>query len=228
MLVYTPERTPGPDPLARLRPALPAVDVVQVRCKRPGARVGPSPARPLWLATRAVLAAVAELPPERRPLVLVNDRVDVAAALLAEGVAGVHLGDRDCPPRVARAWLGPQALIGYSTHTLDQVQEAEHLPVDYLGFGPVAPTATKGLEAGLGVDLARRAAERSRRPLFAIGGIDVSSAGELGPGARVAVGAAILEAADGARAAAELRRRLLQADGPPEVSDGGAASHPRS
>ena len=211
LLIFTPDALGGEDPEAALARALPLVDVVQVRVKLPGNRIGPSPAKPLVEWTRRVLAQVARLPEAQRPLILVDDRVDVAAALAAEGVAGVHLGQDDCPPQLARELLGPGALIGWSTHTLEQVDEANSLPVDYLGFGPVAPTATKGLEEGLGVELAREAGARSPLPVFAIGGIDVELARQLAPHGRVAVGAAVLDAEDPAVAARDLRAALVGA-----------------
>ncbi|WP_419191804.1 thiamine phosphate synthase [Engelhardtia mirabilis] len=207
-MIFTPEALAAPDPEAALARALPWVDLVQVRVKLPGNRIGPSPARPLVDWTRRVLALAAELPEGSRPLVTVDDRVDVAAALAAEGVAGVHLGQADCPPDVARGLLGPTALIGWSTGSLAEVDSAASMTVDYLGFGPVAPTVTKGLDRGLGPQLAREAAARSRWPLFAIGGIDAELARALAPGARVAVGAAILDAPDPAAAARELRAAL--------------------
>ncbi len=114
----------------------------------------------------------------------------------------------DQPADQARLILGPELLVGWSTHSIEEVTAAHSLPVDYLGFGPVAATRTKGLEQGLGVDAALRAAAAARQPLFAIGGVDAAIARGLGPGARVAVGAALLDADDVAEAASELRRAL--------------------
>lgn len=207
LLVFTPELVTRGDALERLAEALPHVDLVQVRTKQPGSRQGPSPARPLLRWAERALDLAARLAPER-PLVTVNDRVDVAATLAPEGIDGVHLGDLDQPADQARSILGPELLVGWSTHSVEEVTAARSLPVDYLGFGPVAPTRTKGLEQGLGVDAALRAAAAARQPVFAIGGVDVAIARGLGPGARVAVGAALLDADDVAEAAAELRRAL--------------------
>src|SRR5947207_5347028 len=71
---------------------------------------------------------------------IINDRVDIALAI---GTDGVHLGQTDMPVEAARRLLGDQAIIGFSTHNLNQVEEAIRLPIDYLAFGPVFPTATK-------------------------------------------------------------------------------------
>jgi len=209
MLLFTPSLCPpGREPLAVLARALPALDVVQVRVKDDA--LGTSPARELAEWTRRVLALVrGEASPA---LVLVNDRVDVAAVLAAEGVDGVHLGADDCPPALARAELGEAALIGLSTHSAADVVRAADEPVDYLGFGPVHPTATKGYATGLGWEAAWIAARSSTRPVFPIGGIDRENAVELAPIGRAAVSRAILCAADPRAAARELRA-LLSTEG---------------
>ncbi len=72
--------------------------------------------------------------------IIINDRVDIAIALAADGV---HLGQDDMPPAAARALLGDQALIGFSTHNLPQALQARDLPIDYLAVGPIFQTATK-------------------------------------------------------------------------------------
>jgi thiamine-phosphate pyrophosphorylase len=105
---------------------------------------------------------------------IINDRVDIAIAV---GAAGVHLGQDDLPPAEARAMLGPKAIIGFSTHTIDQARAAAALPVDYIAFGPIFPTGTKqnpdeivGLE---GLREAKRVI--GDLPLVAIGGINGSN-----------------------------------------------------
>lgn len=138
------------------------------------------------------------------PLV-VNDSVKVA---LAAGAAGVHLGQDDLPPAHARRDLGPQALIGWSTHTIAQLDEALRLraEVDYVGFGPAFPTATKGYGEGLGPERVREAAQYAAArglPLLAIGGITVENRGELAA-AGVAVSAALCGAEDPRGTAARL------------------------
>jgi thiamine-phosphate pyrophosphorylase len=102
--------------------------------------------------------------------VIINDRVDIALALEADGV---HLGQDDLPPEQARKILGPGAIIGFSTHSVEQATAALKLPINYIAIGPVFGTSTKqnpdpvvGLE---GVRLVREAFRDT--PLVAIGGI---------------------------------------------------------
>ena len=106
--------------------------------------------------------------------VIINDRVDVALAL---GADGVHLGQTDMPVAAARRLLGDDAIIGFSTHNIEQFKAALDLPVDYLAFGPIFPTQSKrdpdpiaGLDA-----LSIIKSINSRLPLVAIGGIDKSN-----------------------------------------------------
>ena len=106
--------------------------------------------------------------------VIVNDRADLALICRA---AGVHLGQDDLPPAAARALLGPEAIVGWSTHTLAQVQTAGDLPVSYVAVGPVFGTRTKdtGYDP-VGLDLVAAAVARSRgRPVVAIGGITLDT-----------------------------------------------------
>ena len=109
---------------------------------------------------------------------IINDRVDVAIAV---GAGGVHLGQDDLPAEAARKLLGADAIVGYSTHNVDQALEAVKLPIDYLAIGPIFPTTSKtdtfpvlGLE-GL------RAVRRSIGdfPLVAIGGITHANARDV-------------------------------------------------
>ena len=108
--------------------------------------------------------------------VIVNDRVDVAAS----AGAGVHVGQDDLPPAVARRLLGPRALIGYSTHTPSQLSAGLAAPVDYVAFGPVFATSTKANPDPLvGLDGVRDAARQATLagvPLVAIGGITLATA----------------------------------------------------
>lgn len=218
-LILTPQAAPGRDVLAALDALAEHVDLVQVRPKAPDARPDALRGGAPWLRTSAretcelalaALDVVARLG-ERAPLVLVNDRVDVARALAERGVAGVHLGQDDTPPAVARALLGPEALIGFSTHSLAQVASAQDEPIDYLGFGPVWASATKGYERGLGPERAWIAQQGSAAPVFAIGGISVERADELASefvAARVAVSSALLDSDDPRAAALRLRAAL--------------------
>lgn len=213
MLVFTPELCAPRAPLAVLEQLLGVVDVVQVRPKpAPTATLEgiaadpPADARASYEWTARVL----ELAAARReaPPILVNDRVDVAMALAHAGCAGVHLGQDDLPPERARELLGDGVLIGRSTHDALQVLRAQEEPVDYLGFGPVFATGTKGYARGLGAEAAWVAAGASGRPLFAIGGVTLERADELERVGRAAVGAALLQAEDPAAVARALRETL--------------------
>ncbi|HVS09341.1 MAG TPA: thiamine phosphate synthase [Planctomycetota bacterium] len=204
-LLFTPELVRG-EPLEVLEAVLDHVDLIQIRPKAPGSG-GPTSARETYDWTLRVLDLVRARGRGTIP-VLANDRVDVARSLLDRGCAGVHLGQDDCPPAVARAVLGPAPLVGLSTHHLRQVVLAGDEPVDYLGFGPIHPTATKGYGRGLGAEMAWIAAEASELPLFPIGGIGPENAAELERVGRAAVSSAILTVADPAAAARTLRALL--------------------
>jgi thiamine-phosphate pyrophosphorylase len=124
---------------------------------------------------------------------IINDRVDVA---LAVGAQGVHLGQDDMPPEAARKLLGPNAVIGYSTHNIEQAIAATKLPIDYLAIGPIFATTTKSDTAPvLGLRRLRAVREAiGAFPLVAIGGISHANAREvIGAGAdSVAVIGALL------------------------------------
>ncbi|WP_308169589.1 thiamine phosphate synthase [Acrocarpospora catenulata] len=145
-------------------------------------------------------------------LLAVNDRADVAYAAAAAGFGPdvLHLGQDDLPVSAARDILGPDVLIGRSTHATTEADAADTEPgVDYFCCGPVWPTPTKPGRPAPGLALLRHAAGLSR-PWFAIGGIDLGNLAEvLATGARrVVVVRAITEAEDPAAAAAEFQRRL--------------------
>ena len=111
---------------------------------------------------------------ERGAKIIINDRVDLALAL---GADGVHLGQDDLPPGAARAILGNDAIIGFSTHSVEQALAAVNLPVDYLAIGPIFQTKTKDdpdeAVGFRGIEEVRAAI--GDFPLVAIGGIDESS-----------------------------------------------------
>jgi thiamine-phosphate pyrophosphorylase len=109
---------------------------------------------------------------------VINDRVDVA---LAVGAHGVHLGQDDMPPEAARRLLGPAAIIGYSTHNLEQAEKALSLPIDYLAIGPIFSTASKTDTAPtLGLDGLRGVRKIvGDFPLVAIGGISHANARDV-------------------------------------------------
>ena len=204
MLLFTPTLTGAHDAMEVLEAVLEHVDIVQVRVK---SLDGESSAREHRDLTSKVLELV-QARNANHVLVLVNDRVDVARALFAEGCAGVHIGQDDCPPALARESLGPDALIGLSTHNMSQVAHADGEIVDYLGFGPIHPTATKGYRKGVGAERCWVAASTAGMPVFPIGGIDAHNASELTNIGRAAVSSAILSAEDPAHAAEALRTAL--------------------
>src|ERR1041385_2713090 len=105
---------------------------------------------------------------------IINDRVDIALAI---GADGVHLGQTDMPVEAARRLLGEHAIVGFSTHNMNQVEEAVRLPIDYLAFGPIFPTATKENPdpiVGL-TELAQIKNLVGSLPLVAIGGISANA-----------------------------------------------------
>jgi thiamine-phosphate pyrophosphorylase len=150
-------------------------------------------------------------------LFLVNDRIDLALAVDADGV---HLGQDDLPPALARRLLGPERLIGRSTHGISQLRQAVSDGCDYVGVGPVNATPTKPGRRPVGLDYVRQAALEAPIPWFAIGGIEAATlAPVLAAGAtRVAVVRAITDAADPAAAARGLRAALGEQDVAPAVT----------
>ncbi|HJQ22381.1 MAG TPA: thiamine phosphate synthase [Blastocatellia bacterium] len=105
---------------------------------------------------------------------IINDRVDIALAVNADGV---HLGQDDLPPERARALLGPQRILGYSTHNVKQALEADSTPVDYVAVGPIFQTTTKANpDPVVGPELIAELKSRLTHPLVAIGGITLESA----------------------------------------------------
>ena len=126
-------------------------------------------------------------------LFLINDRVDIALAVDADGV---HLGQTDLPVAVARQILGKNKIIGQSTTSPEEMVKALATDVDYIGVGPVHETPTKAGKKASGLEYVRYAQENATVPWFAIGGIDNSNVEDvLQAGAtRVAVVRAIMEA----------------------------------
>ena len=138
-------------------------------------------------------------------LLLVNDRVDVAAAV---GADGVHLGVGSMPPDVVRGLLPPGALVGVSTHAPAEVAATT---ADFAFFGPVYVTPSKAAYGPpQGVESLRKAAAGASVPMLAIGGVTAASVAELraAGAAGVAVIRAILAADDPARATRELLQML--------------------
>ena len=189
------------------------VDIIQLRDKGSVGeqRFGPLEARD-ELEACAILADAAR---RHDALFAVNDRADIARAA---GADVLHLGQGDLPPAVAREIVGPDTVIGLSTHDADQVAAAadssEAGQADYFCVGPCWPTPTKpGREApGLGLVRAAAALETGK-PWFAIGGIDAQRLPDvLEAGARRIVVVRAITAAEDPRAAAQqLRSALLAA-----------------
>jgi thiamine-phosphate pyrophosphorylase len=108
---------------------------------------------------------------------IVNDRADVARATEADGV---HLGQDDLPVEMARRVLAPNQWIGCSTHSVEQVVEADRSTADYIAFGPIFPTASKeNPDPVVGLEGLREARPVTGKPLVAIGGITLQNAQEV-------------------------------------------------
>jgi thiamine-phosphate pyrophosphorylase len=133
------------------------------------------PSREFYQEARAALQAARE----RRVKIIINDRVDIALALSADGV---HLGQEDLPPEAARRLLGNDAIIGVSTHNVVQARLAAEMPVDYVAIGPIFATSTKqaSSDSAIGLEtlrLVRKAV--GNKPLVAIGGITAGNSPDV-------------------------------------------------
>jgi len=142
-------------------------------------------------------------------LFIINDRPDIALLCDADGV---HLGQDDLPVRDALRFLGADALIGVSTHDLDQVRQAVLEGATYLGVGPTFPSHTKVFHALAGLEFVRAAHDETTLPAFALGGVTLDNLDRvLQAGARrVAVSHAICAAPDPQAATREFKRRLSE------------------
>lgn len=182
------------------------VDIIQIRDK---GSVGEQKFGPLEAAAElAALEILADVAARHGALVAVNDRADIA---LAAGADVLHLGQDDLPLEVARRIVGPQTLIGRSTHETGEAARAVMEDVDYFCVGPCWPTPTKPGRPAPGLDLVRAVASMGAdKPWFAIGGIDEHRIDEvIEAGARrVVVVRAITDAPDPAAAAARLTSAL--------------------
>ena len=140
-------------------------------------------------------------------LFIVNDRVDLALAVKADGV---HLGQNDMPIEIARNLLGEEYLIGKSTHSLAQVKEAQKQRCDYLGIGPIFQSKTKSNMIPLGVDCLSEISKEISLPCFAIGGInDFNTSEVISRGVkRIAVVDAIMNTKNPALATRKLLSQL--------------------
>jgi thiamine-phosphate pyrophosphorylase len=145
---------------------------------------------------------------QRVPLFIVNDRPDIAVLCDADGV---HVGQEELPVAAARKIVGPDRLIGVSTHSLEQARQAVLDGADYIGMGPTFPSRTKDFSAFPGLELLRQVAADITLPAFAIGGVHVDNiASVLQTGIRrIAVSSAILLAVDPVLACEQLAGAML-------------------
>ena len=198
--------SPAPDLEAVVEAALQGgVRLVQYRAKE--GSLAPDGA-PITDGVRLQQAqALRELCRRHGALFLVNDRIDLALAVDADGV---HLGQGDLPPAIARRLLGPDRLIGRSTHAISQLRQAVADGCDYVGVGPVNATPTKPGREPVGLDYVRQAAAESPIPFYAIGGIEPANlaAVQAAGAERVAVVRAITAASDPAAASRQLLNLL--------------------
>jgi thiamine-phosphate pyrophosphorylase len=172
------------------------VDVVQLRDKD-------LDARPLLRRARALREVCRDL---GVPMVI-NDRPDLA---LEAGADGVHVGQDDAPPALARRILGAAAIVGLSTHSSADLDEALGQPVDYLSAGPVVPTPTKPGRPGTGVGYAGLATGRAPVPVFVTGGVSVATVASLVDAGvrRFVVVRALTESSEPEAAARALRQAI--------------------
>ncbi|HEU4737566.1 MAG TPA: thiamine phosphate synthase [Solirubrobacterales bacterium] len=207
-LYFVCDARPGTDLEALLRAALTGgADIVQLREKELG-RAEIERAAGTFRRVADTFSA----------LFVLNDDPEMARICDADGV---HVGQDDASAEQAREVMGPDAIVGLSTHSEEQIAASAERPVDYVSVGPIWETPTKAGRPGVGLELISHAAANAPHPFFAIGGIDPSNAGEV-----VAAGAerlcavrAIRDAADPEAAARELRQAF--AAGEKGVAPGG-------
>lgn len=158
----------------------------------------------------AIAQTLCQLCHQYNALFIVNDRIDIAVAVDADGV---HLGQQDMAMTVARQLLGPDKLVGRSTTCPQEMERAIQEQADYIGVGPVYETPTKAGKAAVGHDYVRYADQHAPMPWYAIGGIDDSNLADvLAAGAtRVAVVRAIMDAASPTEAVQQMLQ-LFQND----------------
>jgi thiamine-phosphate pyrophosphorylase len=153
---------------------------------------------------------IQELCREQGAVFIINDRVDIALAMQADGV---HLGQNDLPVEAARSVLGPEAVIGISVSTLSEATSASRNGASYLGLGHIFPTGSK-VKSGssLGTETIRNIAGSVRLPVLAIGGITAENASEviLAGASGIAVIAAVSGAENPEKAARQLVRQIRQ------------------
>ena len=153
-----------PEIAERLREA--GVELFQYRDKR-------GSARRIYENSQALRGRLAS----KSVRLIVNDRADIAAMI---GAGGVHVGQEDLPVEDARKMCGAPLWVGVSTHNLEQLRAANASSADYIAVGPIFPTGTKANpDPVVGLEFLRAARRITRKPLVAIGGITVESAGDV-------------------------------------------------
>lgn len=207
-LYFVCDARPGGDLEALLRAALTGgADIVQLREKELG-RADIERAAGTFRRVADTFSA----------LFVLNDDPELARICDADGV---HVGQDDVSAEQAREAMGPDAIVGLSTHSEEQIAASAGRPVDYISVGPIWETPTKAGRPGVGLELISHAAARGPHPFFAIGGIDPGNAGQVvDAGAeRLCAVRAIRNAADPEAAARELRQAF--AAGEKGVAPGG-------
>jgi thiamine-phosphate diphosphorylase len=165
-LILDPSLMPGNDPVPAAEAVLAAgVRFIQYRDKRGSRRT----------AYGTALALV-ERVRKYRAVLTINDDVDLAMAVDADGV---HLGQEDLPVSAARSLLGPGRIIGASAHTPDQARIAEEDGADYIGVGPIFSSPSKQARPPLGCEMLRSFKKAVQIPVFAIGGISEKNVAQV-------------------------------------------------
>jgi thiamine-phosphate pyrophosphorylase len=159
----------------------------------------------------ALARDVREITRSSGALFIVNDRPDIARLAEADGV---HLGQDDLPIQAARRIVGPDLLIGVSTHNLEQLRRAVLEGASYIGVGPTFPSTTKAFDQLAGLDFVRQASAETSLPAFALGGITLANLAQVraAGASRVAASQAIGAAEDPRWSAAEFRRLLANTE----------------
>jgi thiamine-phosphate pyrophosphorylase len=172
------------------------VDLVQLRDKH---------LEPRDLVERARLAA--RVCAQHGVPFILNDRPDLALDVEADGV---HVGQNDAAPALARRILGPSAIVGLSTHSRPELESSCDEPVDYVSAGPVAPTPTKPGRPGTGAQYITFAVANAPRPVFVTGGVTPETIPELAAagGRHFVVVRYLTESDDPRRSAARLRASI--------------------
>jgi thiamine-phosphate pyrophosphorylase len=148
------------------------VELLQYRNKR-------ASSRELFEVSQSISATLSRLakPGKYKPRFIVNDRADIAMLINAQGV---HVGQQDLNVEEARAIVGTDKLVGVSTHSLEQFDDADKTSADYIAFGPIFPTDSKeNPDPVVGLELLRKARQHTRKPIVAIGGITLERAADV-------------------------------------------------